>query len=120
MNLLSINNKFVVAPYVSDGIIKDASTGGKAAFARIQQKVAIVGLRLLVDVLYDGLGAWKMGDSVQGSSEIPKMISAGSIIYIREEYLHTQTWAKQLLESDAIEGKFIIVDKQFVEFIHYA
>ena len=56
MNLLSINNKFIVAPYVSDGIIKDTNTGGKAAFARIQQKVAIVGLKLLVNTLYDGLG----------------------------------------------------------------
>jgi hypothetical protein len=115
MKLLSINNKFIVEPYVSDRAIKTTTGGG---FALIQQKVAVKGLRLLVDAKLAGFNtSLSVGDI---SKTDPEIVLAGSIIYIREEFLHSQPWAKQLMECDAIEGKFIIVDRQYVEFVHYA
>jgi hypothetical protein len=100
--MISLNNRFVVEPYLSDRAIKLSQNG--SGFAMIQQKVTLVGLKLLMSV------------HVQYPSE-SKYFPAGSTVYIREEYLHSQPWAKQLLESKAIEGKFMIVDHQFVEFV---
>jgi hypothetical protein len=70
----------------------------------IQQKVSLKGLKLLVD--FEGM----IGT---GYYQFPK----GSVAYVKEELLFTQQWAKQILESDAVEGKFIIVDAQYVEMV---
>ena|SRR5271157_6207922 len=112
MNFLSLNNRIIVEPYVSDRVLKSTTGSG---FALIQQKVGLKGLKILMDAKIDGLGQY----SIDGISA-PKMLSKGSIAFIREEYLHTQEWAKKLMECEGIEGKFMIVDLQFVEFIHWA
>lgn len=110
--MFSINGRFIVEPYLSDRQIKVADTGG---FAMIQQKVSVKGLRLLVAAhLGDNMTTHMRFDGISQSG--PITLGAGSIIYIREELLFSQPWAKQILESEAV-GKFIIVDKQFVEFI---
>jgi hypothetical protein len=107
-------NRFVVEPYISTREVKTATTG-RTEFARIEQKIAVKGLRLLVDILLDGGMQTSLGlDGVSTSQ--PLTIKAGSLVFIREEYLHTQAWAKNILESDHV-GKFILVEKQFVEFI---
>lgn len=109
MSLISYNNRFIVEPYAGDRTIKTTSGSG---FAMIQQKVSLKGLKLLVDVvLIDKPSITQYG------SLAPQDIPKGSIIYIKEELLYTQQWAKQILESDAVEGKFIIVDGQYVEMI---
>jgi len=101
MRLQSFNNRFILEPYAGDRTIKTTSGSG---FAMIQQKVSLKGLKLQAD--FEGI---LNGYYVS----LPK----GSIAYVREELLFTQQWAKQILESDAIEGKFIIVDSNFVEMI---
>lgn len=123
MNAISLNNRFVVEAYLSDRQIKSTNHGG---FAMIQQKVTLKGLRLLIDAKVDGLGSHTIKTAfvhsvpASESEEVaPRIVPKGSIAYIREEYLHTQPWAKQLLECEGIEGKFMIVDIQYVEFIDY-
>lgn len=98
----SMNNRLVVEPYLSDRAIKLSQNG--SGFAMIQQKVSLVGLKVLMDA------------RLQYHSETV-FVSAGSTVFVREELLHSQPWAKQLLESKAVEGKFMIVDISHVEFI---
>lgn len=101
MNRISFNNRFILEPYHSDRSLKATAGSG---FALVAQKVNLKGLKLLVDV------AWTR----DGDTDI---IPAGSKVFIREELLYTQPWAKQLLEAEGIEGKFIIVESQFVDMI---
>lgn len=109
MNTFSFNNRFIVEPYRSDGSIK-ATTG--SGFALISQKVSLKGLKLLADVLLSD----RPSVSVDGITR-PQMIYAGSTIWIREETLHSAAWAKQIMECEGIEGKFIIVDSRDVEMV---
>ena len=98
----SMNNRLIVEPYQTDGGLKSNVKNG---FATVQQKIGIVGLRLLMDA--------RLTDGKQTSTILRK----GTRVYIREEVLHTQAWAKARYESDAVEGPFMIVDASFVEFI---
>lgn len=104
--------KFIVEPYVSDRAIKTTATSG--GFAMIQQKVVVKGLRLLVAAKLENLDTRIALDGVSQSG--PLTIPSGSLIFIREEYLHSAPWAKQVLEAEGL-GKFLIVDRQYVEFI---
>lgn len=106
-------NRFVVEPYVSTREVKTASTG-RTEFARIEQKIAVKGLRLLVDITLEQLQTSVAIDGI--SQQGPAVVKAGSVVFIREEYLHTQPWAKAIYESEYL-GKFILVEKQFVEFV---
>jgi hypothetical protein len=99
MNHTSFNNRFILEPYKTDGTVK-ATTG--SGFALISQKVSLKPLKLVLD--FEG---WINGHEIF----IPK----GSLAYVREELLHTQEWAKKIMEGEGIEGKFIIVDSSFVE-----
>lgn len=98
----SLNNRLVLEPYITDRALKANVSSG---FAMVQQKVALKGLKVLVDaVLLTG-------------SATTRYIKKGDIAYIREELLHTQIWAQKTLECDVIEDKFIIVDMVHVEFV---
>lgn len=102
MDAVSLNNRFMVEPYKGDRALKANTTGG---FAIVQQKVSIVGLMLLADAL------------VQLDGKTVETLEKGSKIYVKEELLFTMPWAQKVYESDAIEGKFIIVDSTYVEFL---
>jgi hypothetical protein len=92
------NNRLVLEPYTSDRALKTRNRNG---FAMIEQKIAVEGLKVLIDsVLNDG-------------TLIPK----GSTAYLKEEFLHSDPRVQKVLESEAVEGPFIIVDLNFVEFI---
>ena len=106
-------NRFIVEPYVSNREVKTANTG-RTGFAVIEQKVAVKGLRLLVDIVLDNAPTNVSIDGITFYG--PTLVRAGSIVFIREELLHTQQWAKQIMESDHI-GRFMIVDKQHIEFV---
>jgi hypothetical protein len=110
----SFNQRFIVEAYQSDRVIKTTGGGG---FAMIAQKVSLKGLKLLVSVplLNAALETYVQLDGVGMTA--PIMIPAGSIVYIKEELLHTQEWAKKNFECEGIEGKFMIVEHQFVEMI---
>jgi hypothetical protein len=94
----SLNNRVIVEPYKTDKTLKAEVRNG---FAMIEQKVTVKGLKLLAEAHTEKYG----------------FISKGSMVYIRESYLHSQEWAKTIFKSDGIEGPFIIVDLNFVEFI---
>lgn len=115
-------NRFIVEPYISTREVKTATTGGKTGFAVIEQKVAVKALRVLVDVILDLQTQVGMSFQIGGAAKAdfgPMTIKAGSYVFIREELLHTQVWAKQIMESEYL-GKFMIVEKQFIEFVQPA
>ena len=92
----SFNNRLILEKYVKGEIRKKITNG----FASIDQKSSVKGLRVLVDAYL-------------GNTLIPK----DSVAYIKEEVLHTAAWAQKLLESDTIDGQFLIADLTHVEFI---
>jgi hypothetical protein len=98
----SLNNRFILEPYSGDRTLKSKNEVG---FALVQQKTSIVGLRLLMDAV------------VFSGTQCGVPYSKGSLAYIKEELLFTQPWASKVYESDAIEGKFIIVDAAHIEFV---
>lgn len=98
MTKTSLNSRFILEPYASERVMKAKETNG---FAMIAQKTSVVGLKLLVDV--------KLPNG--------ELISAGNRAYIKEEYLYTQPWAKNVYESNGVQGKFIIVDLNYIEFV---
>ncbi len=93
----ALNNRFVTEQYVKEGL-KAKISGG---IATPGQREGLKGLRTL------------MKTTLSDGTYFP----AGSIVYIKEEVLHTHAWASKPLNCDAIPEKFLIVDLQFVEFI---
>lgn len=96
LRALSIN-KFVVEMYKKEAL----RTTEKNGFAFVSQKLTLKGLKTLVDT--------KLNDET--------FIRKGSLIYVKEESLHTQAWAQKGYECAAIEGQFLIIDPTHVEFI---
>lgn len=92
-----MNNRLVLETYKKEGLRADVQNG----FARPDQKVAVKGLVVLMDA--------KLSDGT--------LIVKGSIAYIREEKLHTETWAQKILKSDTLSVPFLIADLTSVEFI---
>lgn len=93
----SLNNRLILEPYIKTGLKSEIKNG----IAIPGQKDAIKGLKVLISAyLPDG-------------RHIPK----GSTAYIREEALHTQTWASRPFSCDTMPGKFMIVGLEFIEFI---
>jgi hypothetical protein len=100
--MFSVNNRLILEKYTKEGLRKDDS---KTGFAMIAQKTRLKGLRLLVDA--------KIVDGTKDGYVIGK----GSIIYIKEETLHTAPWAAKFLECDKIGEPFMIVDSAHIEFV---
>jgi hypothetical protein len=98
----SINNRIIVEAYVSDRALKTKEVNG---FASIVQKISLKGMKVLVEA------------RVNDGKQLCSVIRKGDLVYIREELLHTCEWAKKNYESDAIEGKFMIVDLAHVEYV---
>lgn len=95
--MFSLNNRIIVEPYIKEGL-KPKISGG---IATPGQRDGLKGLKVLVDAyLSDGT-----------------KVEVGDKVYIREEVLHTHPWASKTLTCDSIEGKFLIVDLTYVEFI---
>lgn len=95
---MSFNNKLIVEPYKNDKIVKSEVRSG---LAFIGQKKHSVPLKLLLNA--------KLNDGT--------IILKGSTVYIKEELLFTQEWAKKVLESEATDGQYMLVDLINVEFI---
>lgn len=92
-----MNNRLIVEAYKKEALQSDVKNG----FAFIQQKVAVKGLKVLMDArLSDGT-----------------IIPRDSVAYIREESLHTKPWAQKILQSDTLSVPFLIVDISEIEFI---
>lgn len=98
--MYSLNNRIIVEQYIKEGL-KAKIQGG---IATPGQRDGLKGLRVLVDAFLSN------GTTV---TKVPK----GATVYIREEVLHSHPWASKPLTSDKIEGKFLIVELSYVEFI---
>lgn len=95
----SLNETLIVEKYKLGQGLKP--TGEDKGFAFIKQKVDIVGLKLLVEARLDGT-----------------YLPTGSMIYIEEDKLSTQPWAKSVRKSVALEEQeFILVPLREVAFI---
>jgi hypothetical protein len=104
MNQFSLNNRFIVEAYQKEGLKSEVKNG----FATIQQKVALKGLKVLVE-----------GRVVHGLSSY--IIPKGSTVYVKEERLHSPTGpANKVLSCEAVGQPFIIVDLNDVEFVSLA
>lgn len=94
----TVNNKLIVESYTKESLRATEKNG----FARIDQKVALKGLKLLVNA--------KLNDGT--------VLNKGAVVYIREETLYTQQWASKTTECPGLfEGKCLIVDLVHVEMI---
>ena len=93
----SFNNRFIVEMYKKEALRSKEKHG----FAMIDQKLSLKGLKLLVNArLNDG-------------TVVPK----DSLVYVKEETLHTQQWAQKALECEGVSEPFLVVDLNYVEFI---
>jgi len=93
----SVNNRLIVEAYKKEALRATEKNG----FAFVSQKLSLKGLKVLMEArLSDG-------------TIVPK----GSVAYVKEETLHTQQWAQKAMDCDAIEGQFLILDLNHVEFI---
>lgn len=93
----SLNNRLILEPYKKEALRANVQNG----FARLDQKMTVKGLTVLVDA--------KLTDGT--------LVLKGSKAYIREEVLHTEQWAQKVLESDGVKGSFLIADISKIEFI---
>lgn len=95
--LTAMNDRFIVETYKKEALKSEVKKG----FATIGQKNTIKGLKILVDAqLSNGT-----------------VVKAGQRAYIKEETLHTATWATKNYECDAISVPFMVVDIAYVEFV---
>lgn len=97
----SLNNRLVLEAYKKEGLKSVVHNG----FAMTQQKVLVKGLKVL------------MKSTLQIHGQFSIEVNPGDMAYIREEYLHSAPWAQKILQSDAVEGDFMIIDQQYIEFV---
>lgn len=93
----SVNNHFIVEPYIKEALRKEMVGG----IATPGQRDGMKGLKTIMEA--------KFSDG----SQFP----AGTTIYVREENLHSQPWATKQFTCDTIKTKFIVIDRAYVEFI---
>ncbi len=92
----SVNNRLILETYVDRGLTSKVNAG----LITPGQRDGIAGLKVLMQAtLSDG-----------------RVIPAGSIAHIREEYLVIHPWAKKEMVCDFLPTKFIIVDLLHIEF----
>ena len=93
----SFNNKLILEAYKHQEIRPEGNKG----WVQASQKNNLKGLRVLIQAtLSDGT-----------------VVPAGSMAYIREEFLHTSPAAKNKLKSDTLSGEFILVTMSEVEYL---
>lgn len=95
----SLNDQLIVEKYKLGQGIK--STGEDKGFAFIKQKIDMVGLKLLVEARIDGT-----------------YLPTGTMVYLEEDKLNTQPWAKAIRKSAALgDQEFIVVPLREIAFI---
>ena len=93
--MISVNNRFMLEPYVKEGLK-----------AKVQGGIAMPGQR-------DGLKRLEV--LVDGFLPNGDRITAGSFAYIREEMLYTHPWASKVLTVEGMDFKCIIVELAHIE-----
>lgn len=97
MKKYSINNRVIVEQYIKEAL-KAKVQGG---IATPGQRDGLKGLKVLVDA--------KLSDG----TIIPK----NSVVYVKEEALHSHPWAVKPLTCDKISERFMILESSYIEFI---
>jgi len=93
---VSVNNRIIVEVYQKEDLKAEIKNG----FAMTSQKLGVKGLTLLMDALLsDG-----------------RVVRKGHKAYFKENDLHAAPWAKTILQSDLVGGRFMIIDSAYVEF----
>lgn len=94
--MISINNRFILEPYVKEGLKAKRENG----LAIPGQREGLKALKLLVNGYVNG-----------------HMIPAGTLAYIREEILHTHPWSTKVLTytEGSEEKKCIIAPLEHIE-----
>jgi hypothetical protein len=99
LGMLSFNDRLILEPYQQGQGLKGEVRNG---IAFVKQKTELFGLKVLVEA--------KLSDG--------SFIPAGSTVYIAEELLSTQPWAKNVFSCEALKDqKFIIVELKFVNIV---
>lgn len=94
----SVNHLVICEPYKNNKAIKSKISHGVAV---IQQKVGVVGLKVLKDAVID--------DKLT--------IKAGSVVFIKEEILFTHNPYSQILECLDISEPFTLINFGHVVFV---
>ena len=93
----SFNNKLILEAYRQTEIRAEGNKG----WIQAGQKNNLKGLKVLV----------------QATLPNGETIPAGSKAWIKEDFLHTQPWAKDIRKCETLPGEFILVTMNEVEFI---
>jgi hypothetical protein len=93
----SYNNKLIVEAYKHQEIRPEGNKG----WIQAGQKNNLKGLQVLIQATLSN------GDTIQ----------PGSKVWIKEDFLHTQVWAKDVRKCETLPGEFILVSMNEVEFI---
>lgn len=97
----SINGRVLVEPYKKTELKAEIRSG----MAMISQKVNLKGLKLMADAC--------IPSGMLGGIDL----KAGDIAYFREDQLHMCPGIKDVLNADTIEGPFIILDANMIQFV---
>ena len=89
MSTLSLNNVILLEPYTGKRKIEATVSKG---LATVKQKGAVIGLKVLADARVSDL----------------LTIKKGSVAYINEDYLYNNQGILKPMESEGIEGSFIV------------
>jgi hypothetical protein len=93
----SFNNKLILEAYKHTEIRAESNKG----WVQASQKNHLKGLKVLIQsVLSDGT-----------------IVPAGSTAFLKEELLHSAPFAKNKLKCDTIQGEFILVTMNEVEYL---
>ena len=95
--MISVNNMVICEPYISKRKIEATVNKG---LATVKQKGSVVGLKVLADA--------RFGETV---------IKKGSKVFLNEDYLYNNQSNLKPMESDGIEGSFILLNVGSILFI---
>lgn len=94
-------NKFIVESYIGERALRANTSSG---FAMIENRTTLKGLKTVTDtVVHLGLQV--------------EFICKGSTVYIQESKFYEPGWAQKVFTADGVEGNFMIVNTNDVEFI---
>lgn len=96
----SINNRVLVEPYKKTELKAEIRSG----MAMVSQKVTLKGLKLMADANLN----------IQGCYE---HLTAGDVVYFKEDQLHMHPSVKDVLTADCIAGPFIVLDAGLIQLV---
>lgn len=96
--MISINNQILCEPYISKRKIEATVHKG---LATVKQKGTVIGLKVLVEA--------RISDTLS--------IKKGSTVFVHEKFLHENQSILTPMESEGVEGSFILLNAGYVLFV---